>query len=172
MRSLLNSLGSPSWWVSVVVVGILINLVSAYLKPRIDLSWSDLYSRWRIRKNTKESARRQLIDAQVMELRENPHKQVLLALRILNLKFALILLLGFLLFIVVAILRLNGFLQPYTLGDYMRELLIGLVLVIVGIFVLLATIDCLIRIINQTSLLSKAEYFCEEPDDESNQKPE
>jgi hypothetical protein len=36
MKELLNDLLSLRWWVSVVIVGILVNLVSDYAKP-----WTD-----------------------------------------------------------------------------------------------------------------------------------
>jgi hypothetical protein len=36
MSKLLDTIESPEWWISVVVVGLIINLASAYLKPWID----------------------------------------------------------------------------------------------------------------------------------------
>lgn len=46
---------SPLWWLSVVVVGILINLASAYLKPRLDETFSRSSLWWR---NRSEEAKR------------------------------------------------------------------------------------------------------------------
>jgi hypothetical protein len=43
MMDFLHNLSSPSWWVGVVAVGIVINLVSSYLKPRID-NWAAGFS--------------------------------------------------------------------------------------------------------------------------------
>jgi len=42
-------LASPYWWLSVVVVGILINLVSAYIKEPIDWLFSHISVAWRTR---------------------------------------------------------------------------------------------------------------------------
>ena len=76
MDEFVKSLSSLSWWLSVVVVGILINLVSAYLKPRIDhrllltSSWWRKRSQERIERYEKELAR----------LWETPHEEILLAI--------------------------------------------------------------------------------------------
>lgn len=49
MNEVWNSFFSPAWWVSVVIVGLLINLLSAYLKPPIDSLGSRLSSSWKAR---------------------------------------------------------------------------------------------------------------------------
>ncbi len=51
-----NTLFSAGWWISVVFVGLLINLVSAYIKSPIDKLGSKLSSAWRNR--TERSVRR------------------------------------------------------------------------------------------------------------------
>jgi hypothetical protein len=45
MDTLLESLKSPQWWLSVVLVGIVINLASAFLKQRLD-GWMKRVSGW------------------------------------------------------------------------------------------------------------------------------
>jgi hypothetical protein len=47
MPDLLASVTSVSWWFSVVVVGILVNLVSAYMKPTLDQVRGRASKRWR-----------------------------------------------------------------------------------------------------------------------------
>jgi hypothetical protein len=60
MTELINNLSSVSWWIGVVIVGVLINLVSAYIKSPIDKLGSKLSSAWR---NRSERSTRRLIAA-------------------------------------------------------------------------------------------------------------
>lgn len=46
MVQFVANLRSPSWWLSVVVVGILLNVIANYLTRGIDLASSRLSSRW------------------------------------------------------------------------------------------------------------------------------
>src|SRR5712692_2460018 len=73
MEELARNLGSPSWWVGVVVVGILLNVISAYLKPPIDKALSTVSRSWRIRSVALRARRAKLIE----ELRANRHLQLL-----------------------------------------------------------------------------------------------
>jgi hypothetical protein len=49
MRSLVEQMSSPAWWIGVVLVGIIINLVSAYCKGPIDRILGALSTRWATR---------------------------------------------------------------------------------------------------------------------------
>jgi hypothetical protein len=74
MEELIKNLSSISWWFGIVFVGIVLNVLSAYLKPALDSSFSKISSRWR---NRSEDARtsRALI---VSELRNDKHQQLLM----------------------------------------------------------------------------------------------
>ena len=76
MKEFLANLGSLAWWVSVVIVGILINLASAYLKSRLDSSLSRTSTRWRLRSEAQRLQRSKAIAA----LRENWNEQVLMGI--------------------------------------------------------------------------------------------
>lgn len=56
MDELTKNLSSPYWWIGVVVVGILINLASAYLKPALD-RWLSRMSVWWRNQSAKRKAR-------------------------------------------------------------------------------------------------------------------
>lgn len=58
MGQFLNDLSSPYWWLSVVLVGIIINIVTEYLKPLIDKIWV-AWSQRRRRKAQEEEAKSQ-----------------------------------------------------------------------------------------------------------------
>jgi hypothetical protein len=58
-------LSSPYWWVSVVIVGILINLASAYLKPKLDTRLSRASTWWRTRSEAQKSERLRKIEVLV-----------------------------------------------------------------------------------------------------------
>lgn len=73
MKNFLNSLSSLYWWASVVLVGILINLFSAYLKSKLDARLSRMSSWWRKRSDIQKAKE----TASICELRNEPHKQVL-----------------------------------------------------------------------------------------------
>jgi hypothetical protein len=46
MNEIINELSKPVWWVSVVIAGIIINLISAYLKTRLDKTLSSASAWW------------------------------------------------------------------------------------------------------------------------------
>lgn len=73
---LLQDLSSWYWWVTVVVVGLLLNIGSAYLKSPIDRGFSALFDRWR----NLSAQRRQIFDAQVQYLASNPNYLILAVL--------------------------------------------------------------------------------------------
>ncbi|WP_277054862.1 hypothetical protein [Pseudoalteromonas marina] len=52
MENLLELISSPVWWVTVVVAGILINLVSSYLRDLLDVRASRISSWWKERSET------------------------------------------------------------------------------------------------------------------------
>ena len=61
MNEFLQNIGSPSWWVGVVVVSFIINLASAYSKPLIDRTLAGLSeSRRRKLERSKLELARQL----------------------------------------------------------------------------------------------------------------
>src|SRR4030095_11385827 len=67
---------SLSWWGSVVVVGLLINLASAYLKPLIDRTMGRYSEKWRIRAGKKREAKEKEIkrlieDSRLLTLKQH-----------------------------------------------------------------------------------------------------
>ena len=73
MKDLKDTLSSPIWWITVVVAGILINLVSAYLKTKLDERLALLSSWWRRRTEKRMAAEK----AKIEKLRSSPHEQVM-----------------------------------------------------------------------------------------------
>jgi hypothetical protein len=69
----LDALSSPAWWVSVVIVGVLINLVSAYLKPTLDTRLSKASGWWKARAVAEQRARHDLVE----RLKKSSHEQML-----------------------------------------------------------------------------------------------
>lgn len=61
MDELLNNIGSFAWWLSVVGVGILLNLTSAYMKSPLDRLLSLLSDRWQTRTEIAKQAQVALI---------------------------------------------------------------------------------------------------------------
>ena len=75
MNEFLANLNSLYWWISVVIVGILINLISSYLKSKLDNTLSNVSTWWRKRSKAQSLKREQELNI----LRSNTHKQVILA---------------------------------------------------------------------------------------------
>ena len=73
MSEFANTVRSPVWWAGVVVVGFVLNLAAAYLKPYLDDRVSRLSRRWSGR-NAREKAKR---TALVHKLRADPQEQLL-----------------------------------------------------------------------------------------------
>jgi tetrahydromethanopterin S-methyltransferase subunit E len=76
MSDVIENLKSPSWWASVVIATFLVNLLSAYAKPRLDVILSFLSASWR-RRVGEAAARRQ---ATIERIRASGNLQVLLML--------------------------------------------------------------------------------------------
>ena len=74
MDEFAKSLTSLSWWLGVVLVGILLNVLSAYLNPAVDNLFSKVSSWWKNRSEEARAARTRL----VAELRSDRHKQILI----------------------------------------------------------------------------------------------
>jgi hypothetical protein len=72
MDEFVNALRSPFWWLSVVVVGIAVNLLSAYLKQRLDSRLTAVSSWWERRSALQRGARQK----EVEQLASSPHLQV------------------------------------------------------------------------------------------------
>ena len=63
MRSLVEQTASPAWWIGVVLVGIIINLVSAYCKRPIDRLLGALSTKWATRTAALQKERDDRISA-------------------------------------------------------------------------------------------------------------
>lgn len=75
MEDFFSNLVSLYWWISVVIVGILINLASAYLKSKLDHRLSKTSIWWRSRSERQKAERQKKIE----DLRNKPHEQILWA---------------------------------------------------------------------------------------------
>jgi hypothetical protein len=76
MKDFLASIGSLYWWLSVVVVGVLINISSAYLKSKLDSSLSRISTKWRLRSEVQKALRRKHFE----KLRGNPAEQMMISM--------------------------------------------------------------------------------------------
>lgn len=73
MRTLVENLTSLSWWVTVVIVGLLVNIAAAYVKPRLDRFLGNISGSRRARNDAKMAERGRM----VTRLRSSHHEQVL-----------------------------------------------------------------------------------------------
>ena len=65
MEKILDDISQPSWWVSVLIVGFVVNLLSAYAKPLIDKILSKYFSRYRQRVKERERSRNLILEEAV-----------------------------------------------------------------------------------------------------------
>jgi len=75
MDEFYKNLSSASWWLSVVIVGILINLASALLFRKLDSRLSAISLRWR----TRSKARKEQTEKRIAWLVANPSEQTYVA---------------------------------------------------------------------------------------------
>jgi len=109
---------SFSWWISVVFVSFLINLLSAYTKPQLDMLLSSISSRWRNRVERDHKIYTEMIEQHL----QNPPLISILGIKVgYTLYYATICLLGCFFFFVFSTvppgeLKGAGFLNvPYFL---------------------------------------------------------
>jgi len=77
MQELVGSLQSPAWWLSVVLAGIVVNLLAAYLKPLLD-DWGARRSAARRARRDAQQAER---EALLARLASDTHEQTVLLFR-------------------------------------------------------------------------------------------
>ncbi|MDP3595693.1 MAG: hypothetical protein Q8S75_01705, partial [Nitrospirota bacterium] len=82
MQGFYDNLGDTSWWMSVVFVGLGLNLLAAYLKWPIDTIMSKLFTSWTRRLEAQNQFRAQLLEKAV----EDSPLQLLMAIELLRLK--------------------------------------------------------------------------------------
>ncbi len=88
MDELIKQFQKPEWWISVVVVGLLINIISDYLKPTLDSFFARFSSKVR-----QTSERQKLVfESDVQNLINNPEQLTSLKLETLRLNIRAILL--------------------------------------------------------------------------------
>ncbi len=75
MESFLKDLTTPNWWMGVVVVGILINLVSPLIGTMLGRSSSRLLSYWRVRSEKQRTSDQRLVE----RLRSSEYERVMAA---------------------------------------------------------------------------------------------
>jgi hypothetical protein len=80
MRNFLKDINSLYWWLSVVVVGIIINVTSSYLKIKLDRRLSAVSLWWRNRSESQKAKRAKTI----AKLRSDAQAQTILATSILE----------------------------------------------------------------------------------------
>lgn len=73
MTDLFRDLSSISWWTSVVVAGLLVNLTAAYIKPWLDRVGGRLSSARQRRLEAALEGRRRMVE----HLRTHPHQQIM-----------------------------------------------------------------------------------------------
>jgi hypothetical protein len=97
MDRFLQDATSSYWWLSVVVVGVIINVLSAYLKPFLESRLSHLSDYW----GKRHEAKIGLFNQRVSLLRSNPELRVIYAMRELRYRVRMI---GFIVLSIVMLL--------------------------------------------------------------------
>jgi ABC-type multidrug transport system fused ATPase/permease subunit len=87
MDEFFQNISSISWWLGVVIVGILINVLSHYIQKKFDTQLSALSSRWKKRSEEKKELRKRAIE----KIRENPNAQVFVILEEVRLRIQTVL---------------------------------------------------------------------------------
>ena len=70
MQKFLTDLSSIYWWIGVVLVGIVINIISSYLKNKLDAYFGSISKKW-ARRN---KAKRDIFDCKVARIKQNPQQ--------------------------------------------------------------------------------------------------
>lgn len=164
MRNFLSNFTSLYWWLSVVIVGILINLLSAYLYKKVDKRFSGVSDWWRKKSEAKKARRMEDLN----QLRDNPHKQIMASLaevrhRSRSLMF---LLFGILMLGLVQLLKVvdtSGFLEEHRFIG----LLFQIVPMIFGVIYILMAY----RAHNTAYYIWGLLYECEKDEDKDSDKP-
>jgi len=111
MKELLNDLSSLRWWVSVVIVGFLINIASDYARPWIDR----VVSRFSESRRLALTERQKHFEETVEEVLANPVEYISLRLDLLGIRLQVILLvvLGLFMFLVLDTLAVPTEVQTF-----------------------------------------------------------
>ena len=150
MDDLLKFLTSPSWWIGVVLVSLLINLASAYIKSPLDGFLSNVSRRW-----SERSARsKQKRAALVASLAADKHKQLLYLAEESRCRFRELLWVALAIFLLVAFVA-DSFLSnsPYVSADHPW---LKTVILVVLLFSLISSFSQRFEAIRLASLVNDA----------------
>jgi hypothetical protein len=111
MDKIWNELANPTWWFSVVVAGLAINILAAYAKSPIDAVLSRSTKRWATRTESLRAAREERIE----RLSHSARLQVFAIVYEMRLRFYSLSMLGVALLCVSCILLLRA-IDPGPLG--------------------------------------------------------
>ena len=75
MQNIIEVLSSPLWWFTVVIVGIIVNLIASYMKSKLDVFFGGI-SKWWL---TKSNERKALSEVLFLELKESDNKRFMLS---------------------------------------------------------------------------------------------
>ena len=111
MKELINDLSSLRWWVSVVIVGFLINIASDYARPWIDR----VVSRFSESRRLALTERQKHFEETVEEVLANPVEYISLRLDLLGMRLQVILLvvLGLFMFLLLDALAIPTEVQAF-----------------------------------------------------------
>jgi hypothetical protein len=114
MKTFAEQLSSTSWWLSVVIVGIAINVTAAYIKSRLDGVLSNASSWWKGRSEREKEKRQKLIE----KLKNSKEEQFLAVTDDLRERIRAIhmLLLGVFFMLIPEFIDLGKVVQPIILG--------------------------------------------------------
>jgi len=103
MKAWFQNLNSLDWWIGVVAVGIVINLVSAYLKGPCDRLLSAVSKRWATRTEAQRKAR----DERIARLRASRDEQTFALIQALHVRVrsVMMILLGWVLMVTSLLLQ-------------------------------------------------------------------
>lgn len=128
MDEIIQALSSPVWWFSVVIAGILINIISSYMKNSIDNSLSKVSGWWKVRNENVKKIHENNIEF----ISQSEHNIQMEVLRVISCRITAVL------YIVLGIFVLTYRAMTYDTPPYESILETVLALATVSILITLA----------------------------------
>ena len=148
-----NNLTSISWWIGVVIVGILVNLVAIYLKSPLDQLLTSISTKYQTRTKAKKAER----EKEIMNLTGNKHEQILHASKtnstlVISVLYCVVGILSPVITLLFMIIELQ---TPAVKGSLVFKIFLTLI-IILGVFILFQGVVRFTEALNDQEILKEA----------------
>jgi hypothetical protein len=148
MQDFINNLSSPYWWISIVVVGLILNIISAYFRDAIDTVLSRMSTWWSKRSDKRKNKREDQITSLIGD-KDAQHIVTISEFRN-RIRALYYLILG------MSLITVSQFITLIQPDPGMRDATVKLSSLVSGSFIISISLSYFLKAVNEMGLVSEA----------------